>query len=234
VKPRKAAGAPEKRRPRRNVPRRFPPRERERAMRVLELLRGRYGDVDCPLVHENPYQLLVATILSAQCTDARVNLVTPRLFARFPTPQAMAEGSTDELEELIHATGFFRNKAKALREMSRRLVEAYGGEVPRSMEDLTSLHGVARKTANVVRGHSWGLADGVVVDTHVFRVARRLGFSRAETAPDVERDLMALYPKERWNDVGDMLITHGRRTCVARRPRCEECPLSSICPSSLV
>jgi endonuclease-3 len=212
----------------------FPPLERERATRALVLLRERYGEVECPLVHESPWQLLVATILSAQCTDARVNLVTPRLFARFPTPAAMAEASTDELEELIHATGFFRNKAKAIKEASRRLVEAYGGEVPRSMDDLLTLHGVARKTANVVRGHCWDLADGVVVDTHVFRVARRLAFSRADTAEEVEKDLMALFPKERWNDVGDLLIAHGRRLCEARRPRCEECPLSSLCPSSLV
>jgi endonuclease-3 len=201
---------------------------------VLALLKREYGDVPCPLEHENAFQLLCAVILSAQCTDARVNLVTPHLFARFPTPQAMADAPTDELEELIHPTGFFRNKAKALKAASRRLVEAFGGEVPKDMDALLSLHGVARKTANVVRGHVWSLADGVVVDTHVFRVSHRLGWSSGKTAEDVERDLMSLHPRESWLDVGDMVITHGRRICEARKPRCEICPVSRLCPSSLV
>jgi endonuclease-3 len=220
--------------PRSAAPRRFDARTRAKAAQVLDRLRERYGEVECPLRHETPFQLLCATILSAQCTDARVNLVTPALFARFPTPQAMADAPTDALEDLVRSTGFYRNKAKALKAMSRRLVDAYGGEVPRSMEDLLTLHGVARKTANVVRGHCWDLADGVVVDTHVFRVARRLGWSVGKTPEHVERDLMALHPRERWNDVGDLLITHGRQVCVARRPRCEECPVNRLCPSSLV
>jgi endonuclease-3 len=173
-------------------------------------------------------------ILSAQCTDAQVNLVTPRLFARYPTPQAMADADTAELEELIHSTGFFRNKAKALKAASRRLVDAFGGEVPRGMDDLLSLHGVARKTANVVRGHMWDLADGVVVDTHVFRVSHRLGWSNGKTADDVERDLMSLHPRESWLDIADMIITHGRRICDARKPECGICPVNRLCPSSLV
>ena len=214
--------------------RRYTAAGRAKAAEVLALLKREYGDVPCPLDHANAFQLLCAVILSAQCTDARVNLVTPQLFARFPTPQAMADAPTDELEELIHPTGFFRNKAKALKAASRRLVDAFRGEVPKEMDALLSLHGVARKTANVVRGHVWNLADGVVVDTHVFRVSHRLGWSSGKTAEDVERDLMSLHPRESWLDVGDMVITHGRRICEARKPKCEVCPVNRLCPSSLV
>jgi endonuclease-3 len=205
---------------------------RERARAVLALLREAIADARCALDHRDPWQLLVATILSAQCTDARVNQVTPPLFARWPTPAALASAPRGEVEEAVRSTGFFRNKAKNLQGAAARVAGAFGGQVPRSMEDLTSLPGVARKTANVVRGVSWGLADGVVVDTHVRRLSRRLGFTRQGDPVRIERELMALFPREDWIDLGHLLIHHGRRTCAARRPRCDECPVAALCPSA--
>jgi endonuclease-3 len=206
---------------------------RAKAERLWAILRESYPDAECALTHEDPFQLLVSVILSAQCTDARVNMVTPALFARFPTPQAMADAPIEELEELVRSTGFFRNKAKNIKAAARRLVDAFGGQVPRSMDDLLSLPGVARKTANVVRGAAYGLADGVVVDTHVERLAGRLGFSKGKNPIQVERDLMALFPKESWIPLADVLIHHGRRVCAARKPNCPECPVRHLCPSSL-
>jgi endonuclease-3 len=214
--------------------RRVDARARGQAVRVFEILRETYPEAKCALEHRDAFELLVATVLSAQCTDARVNKVTPALFATYPTPEAMAAAPIEALEQLVRTTGFFRNKSKNLSGAAKRLTEVYGGKVPSAMEDLLTLPGVARKTANVVRGTAYGLADGVVVDTHVHRLARRLGWSDGKTPEHVERDLMALFPKETWIDLAHLLIHHGRRLCTARKPKCEECPVSRLCPSSLV
>jgi endonuclease III len=207
---------------------------KEKAAEVLKQLRKALPNARCALDHRDAYQLLAATILSAQCTDARVNMVTPELFHRWPTPAALMHADRREIEEVIRSTGFFRNKAKNIHGMARRLVETYGGKVPRDMDDLLTLPGVARKTANVVRGVVWGLADGVVVDTHVRRIAKRLGWTQQDTPERIEQDLMRLHPREDWIDVGHLLIHHGRRTCVARKPACERCPVADLCPSSRV
>ena len=199
---------------------------------LLDRLREAHPDAACALAHGNPFQLLIATILSAQCTDARVNMVTPGLFARYPDPAAMSAVSQEELESIIRSTGFYRNKSKAIRGASQRLTEAFGGQVPRTMDELLSLPGVARKTANVVLGVGYGIADGVVVDTHVFRLARRLGLSRAKNTEDVERDLMRIVPREDWIHLSHLLIFHGRRVCIARKPMCGVCPVASLCPSA--
>ena len=198
---------------------------------LIERLRQAYPDAACALTHENPFQLLVATILSAQCTDARVNMVTPELFARYPDAASMSGVSQEALEEIIRSTGFYRNKAKAIRAASQRIAEAFQGTVPRTMEELLTLSGVARKTANVVLGVAYGIADGVVVDTHVERIARRLGLSRGKNAEEVERDLMRLLPRREWIDFAHLLIFHGRRTCDARKPKCAACAVSDLCPS---
>jgi endonuclease-3 len=216
-------------RPRRR-PRRPDPSE---AAATLATLTALHPDARCALEHRNAFELLVATILSAQCTDVRVNLVTPELFLRWPTPHALARASQADLEAVIRSTGFFRNKAKNLLGMARRLVEAYEGQVPRAMEDLLTLPGVARKTANVVRGVSWGLADGVVVDTHVARLAGRLAWSRQKTPEKIERDLMALFPREAWIRLSHVLIHHGRGLCQARKPRCAACPVRAGCPAAV-
>ncbi len=199
---------------------------------ILRLLHAEYPDAHCELDFDGPLQLLVATILSAQCTDERVNKVTPALFARFPDARALAEADTAELEELIHSTGFYRNKAKNIQNAARRLVEVYDGQVPAEMHDLLTLGGVARKTANVVLGNAFGIAEGVVVDTHVKRLAERLGLT-AESAPEkIERDLMALAPREEWVDLAHLLIFHGRRVCAARKPNCAGCAIRHLCPSA--
>ncbi|HYJ34430.1 MAG TPA: endonuclease III [Candidatus Binatia bacterium] len=205
-----------------------PPRDVDLLIRRLE---AAHPDAACALTHTNPFQLLVATILSAQCTDARVNQVTPALFARFPDAGAMSQASQEELEALIRTTGFFRNKSKSIRGASRRLVDAFAGIVPRSMDELLSLPGVARKTANVVLGVGHGIAEGVVVDTHVYRVSRRLGLTRGKGPVDVERDLMKTIPRDKWIEFAHLLIFHGRRVCVARKPRCEACAVLDLCPS---
>jgi endonuclease-3 len=210
----------------------MPARQKSRpapAADVLSRLADEYPGADCSLDHADAFQLLVSTILSAQCTDARVNSVTPALFRRFPTPEAMA-GAGDELEELIRSTGFFNAKAKSIRGASRAIVEKHGGRVPRSMDALNALPGVGRKTANVVLGNAFGSPDGVVVDTHVGRLARRLGWSRHLDPEKVERDLNALVPRERWVFTGHALILHGRRVCSSRAPRCASCPLEELCP----
>ena len=201
-----------------------------RVKALLARLARHDPDPRCALDYANPYELLVAVILSAQCTDKRVNLVTPALFARYPTPAALARAEQADVEELIRSTGFFRNKAKSLIGMARRLVDAFGGKVPRGMDELLSLPGVARKTANVVRGECFGLADGVVVDTHVTRLAFRLGLTRHTDPVRIERDLMAALPQPEWIDFSHRLIRLGRTICVARTPRCPECPLLSLCP----
>ena len=201
-----------------------------RAAQVVDALASAYPDAACELVFHDPFELLVATILSAQCTDARVNQTTPALFARFPDATALAGAQQAEIEELIHPTGFFRQKAKVLLAVARQLVERHGGTVPADMGALTDLPGVGRKTANVVLGTAFGLATGIVVDTHVARLARRLDLS-VETDPAcIERDLMAIFPEESWIALGHRLILHGRRICTARKPACERCALAAICP----
>jgi endonuclease III len=202
----------------------------ERVAVVLPVLEKMYPDAKCALNHANAFELLVATILSAQCTDVRVNMVTPVLFKKYPTPAALAKALQEEVEEVIKSTGFFRNKAKALREASGDIVERFGGKVPATMEGLTSLRGVGRKTANVVLGNAFGENVGVVVDTHVGRLAGRLGWTK-ETVPEkVEADLMKLVPREQWTMVAHWLIFHGRRVCGARGPKCGECGVREWCP----
>ncbi len=217
------------------------PRKREsaaarlhRAGEVFSRLVDEYPEARCALDHRSPLELLVATILSAQCTDVRVNQVTPALFRRCPTAAEYASIPTAELEELIRSTGFFRNKAKSLRGLGTTLVERYDGEVPATMDELTSLPGVGRKTANVVLGNAFGMNEGVVVDTHVARLALRLGFTRESDPVKVERDLMPLFPRHDWALLAHLLIFHGRAICKAPRPRCAECGLADLCPSSLV
>ncbi len=197
---------------------------------VARRLRKTYGDAECALVHRNPLQLLIATILSAQCTDQRVNLVTPELFRRYPTAADFAEAPLADLEKAIQSTGFFRNKARNIQACCRQLVERHGGQVPKDLEALVELPGVGRKTANVVLGTAFGLATGVVVDTHVTRLSRRLGLTD-HTAPEkIERDLMALLPAKEWIGFSHRMIHHGRQICLARRPKCDACPLEDICP----
>ncbi len=211
-----------------------PTAAQERLLEIIRRLRAEHPDAACALNHESPFQLLIATILSAQCTDERVNQVTPALFARYPTPQAFAEADRAELEEMVRSTGFFRNKAKSIQEASRRLVAEYGGELPQTMDELLTLAGVARKTANVVLGVSYGIADGVVVDTHVRRLAERLGLSAAGAPEKIEQDLMALAPQTEWIDLSHLLIFHGRRVCAARKPNCPACVLRDLCPSVVI
>ncbi len=205
--------------------------KRERALEILRRLEGEYPDAKCALNHRNAFELLAATILSAQCTDERVNQVTPSLFARYPTPHDLAAARQEELEEIIRSTGFFRSKAKSLLGMAQALVERHGGEVPAEMEALVVLPGVGRKTANVVLSNAFGKSEGVVVDTHVKRLAGRLGLTRETDPEKVERDLMELLPRDRWTAVEHLLIWHGRKVCDARRPRCETCVVASLCPT---
>lgn len=210
----------------------FSPPPAEYVNELLARLRAAYPDAQCALDYQTPVQLLVATILSAQCTDERVNLTTPALFARYPTVEALAAADQADVEELVKPTGFYRHKARYIREAAQRLLADHGGEVPREMDALLDLPGVARKTANVVRGEIYGLADGVTVDTHVKRLSARLGLT-AETDPvKIERDLMALIPRESWIEISHLLIWHGRRICQARKPACAACPLADICPSA--
>jgi endonuclease-3 len=203
---------------------------RRRVRDVVKRLRKAYPDAVCALHHESPLQLLVATILSAQCTDARVNMVTPNLFARYPAVSDLASASRSDLEEIVRSTGFFRNKAKSIQGAALKLVSDFGGTVPRTMEELLSLPGVARKTANVVLGTAFGIADGFVVDTHVFRLSHRLGFAKGKNPELVERELMKLVPRDDWIDLAHILIHHGRRVCAARNPDCESCVVASLCP----
>jgi endonuclease-3 len=185
----------------------------------------------CALLHENPLQLLVATILSAQCTDARVNLVTPDLFARYRTAADFADADPEELEERIRSTGFFRSKARSIREASRDIVEKHGGEVPSTLEELVELRGVGRKTANVVLGNAFG-TPGITVDTHVRRIARRLGLTDQQDPVKIEQDLMRILPRREWTAFSHMTILLGRGACPARKPRCGECALADICPTA--
>jgi endonuclease-3 len=208
------------------------PALRRRALRILALLKKEYPDAHCALDYRTPFELIVATILSAQCTDVRVNLVTPAFFARYPTPRALAEADQGEVEDLIRSTGFFRNKTRSLIGMARALVDQHHGEVPRGMETLRALPGVGRKTANVVLGNAYGINDGVTVDTHVARLSERLKLTGQKTPEKIERALMELIPRADWTLVSHLLIWHGRRICIARRPRCCECAIAKLCPSN--
>jgi endonuclease III len=201
----------------------------ERVTAILDILDATYPDVECALHHNSPWELLVATILSAQCTDVRVNMVTPKLFATYPTPKAMSEAPIEALEELIRTTGFYHNKAKSIKGAGRVISQDFGGKVPETMAELLTVPGAARKTASVVLGVAYGKAEGVVVDTHVYRLSRRLGLSRSETAQNVEQDLMKIIPKNRWIQFSHELIHHGRQICEARKPKCIECPLETLC-----
>jgi len=201
----------------------------ERIHAILKILRDTYPNAECALVHASPWQLLVATILSAQCTDARVNMVTPKLFATYPTPKAMGEAPLEALEALIRTTGFYHNKAKSIQGAGRVISQQFNGEVPQTMAELLTVPGAARKTASVVLGVAYGKAEGIVVDTHVFRLARRLGLTRGETPQAVEQDLMKIIPKNRSIQFSHELIHHGRRICDARKPKCAACPLETLC-----
>ncbi|MGD1083341.1 MAG: endonuclease III [Verrucomicrobiota bacterium] len=202
-----------------------------RAQAVLSRLKTAYPNAHCELNYANPLQLLVATILSAQCTDKRVNLVTQMLFKKYRTARDFAEAQPGALEEAVKSTGFYRNKAKSIQGACRALVEEYGGEVPRTMEQLVQLDGVGRKTANVVLGNAFGLAEGIVVDTHVARLARRLGLTAGAAPEKIEEDLRSLLPREDWTLAAHLLIWHGRRRCGARKPDCAGCEVKDLCPT---
>jgi endonuclease-3 len=204
------------------------------AAEIFSRLKAAHPDAHIELDYETPLQLLMATILSAQCTDKRVNMVTPLLFKTYPTAQSLADAQPERLEELIRSTGFFRNKTKSLIGLGKALVERHNGEVPDSMEALVKLPGVGRKTANVILGNAFGKNEGVVVDTHVGRLSLRLGLTKQTDPVKVEQDLMALFPRDDWAMLAHLLIFHGRRICHARVPKCEICTLSDICPSSTV
>jgi endonuclease III len=201
---------------------------------VLSLLKETYPDACCALDYRNAYELLCATILSAQCTDVRVNMVTPTLFARYPTPYELARAEPADVEDIIKSTGFFRNKTKSLIGMAQAVVADHGGEIPRTMDQLRRLPGVGRKTANVVLGNAYNINEGVTVDTHVGRLSGLLGLSREQDPVKIEQELMRFFPQEDWGLLSHLLIFHGRQVCIARRPRCGDCVLSQLCPSSLV
>ena len=210
------------------------PSEKKRVGRIVKLLKKEYPDARCSLDHTNALELLVATILSAQCTDERVNVVTSSLFRKYRTWEDYASAPAAELEADIKSTGFFRNKAKSIQGACRQIGERHGGRVPRSMDELLGLPGVARKTANVVLGNAYRIASGVVVDTHVSRLSARLGLSGEKTPEKIERDLVGLLPESDWIDFSHLLIAHGRKVCKARTPLCGECVLAKLCPSAFV
>jgi endonuclease-3 len=209
-----------------------PPLRPGDAAKLRRALAKAFPEADCALDWKTPLQLLVATILSAQCTDARVNQVTPALFERYPTAQDFAEADMDELREMIRSTGFFNNKAKAIQAACAQIVDEFGGEVPDSMEQLLKLRGVARKTANVVLGTAFGKNEGIVVDTHVARLARRMGLSGQKDTDKIERDLMELVPRREWTAFAHRMVLHGREWCMARKPDCETCPCRPACPQN--
>jgi endonuclease-3 len=213
--------------------RRFAPAA-ERAPDIYQRLEREYPDARCALDHRNPYELIVATILSAQCTDKRVNMVTPALFEKYPNAETLSVANPDHVQEMIKSTGFFRNKTKSLLGMSGAVVGKHAGQVPDTMEELVKLPGVGRKTANVVLGNAFGRDEGIVVDTHVTRLSNRLALSRESDPVKIEQDLMALFPRTQWTMLAHLLISHGREICDARRPECERCVLNNLCPSSRV
>ena len=205
------------------------PLARERIEKILQVLDQMYPNVKCALDHNSAWQLLVATILSAQCTDARVNMVTPIIFKKYPTPADFAALKPEELEPDIRSTGFFRNKSKSIVGAAKKIVTDFGGEVPHTMAELLTIPGAARKTANVVLGSWFGIADGVVVDTHVHRISRRLELTKNAEPVKIEQDLMKVIPRERWIDFAHQIIHHGRALCIARKPKCADCPLENLC-----
>jgi len=225
--PPSSSKAPSKRAPR-------PGREskavlRARAAKILDLLEGAHPEATCALHYKSPFELVTAVILSAQCTDERVNRVTPALFRRYPGPESLSKARMEEVEDIIRSTGFFRAKAKSIVGCARALATEHGGEVPKSLESLVKLPGIGRKTANVVLGHAYDIAEGVAVDTHVLRVSNRLGIARGDDPIVVEQQLMAIVPRERWTRTTDLLIFHGRKICIARRPLCGSCPVFALC-----
>ena len=201
----------------------------ERVDAILKGLDEAYPNAVCALDHRSPWELLVATILSAQCTDVRVNMATPELFRRFPTPAAMAKAELPELEELIRTTGFYHNKAKSIQGAARKIIADFGGQVPQTLAELITIPGAARKTANVVLGVCFGKGEGVVVDTHVFRIARRLELAKGDTPEKVEHELMQVLPRDRWIGFSHQIIQHGRQVCDARKPKCDRCNLEPLC-----
>jgi endonuclease-3 len=207
--------------------------EREKPQEIIGLLRKEYPDVKgTALNFSNALELLVATILAAQCTDEKVNEVTEVLFKRYKTPKDYAEADIEKLREIIKPTGFYRNKSKFIKAAARKLVEDFDSNVPRSVEEMTKLPGVARKTANIVLSNAYGVIEGVAVDTHVMRLSKRLGFTEQKNRDKIERDLMSLFPKEHWFELTNLLIAHGRSVCTARRPKCKECGVNELCPSA--
>jgi endonuclease-3 len=209
----------------------MPDDKKKRTVEIIRRLKKAYPQAHCALNHSNAFELLIATILSAQCTDVRVNIVTADLFRKYRAPGDYLKVSQAELEEDIHSTGFFRNKAKNIQATCRKIIDDFGGHVAQTMEELLTLPGVARKTANVVLGNAFGIASGIVVDTHVARLSQRLGLTQNENAEKIEKDLIELVPKKHWIMFSHWLITHGRQICQARKPRCRECVLASVCPS---
>ena len=204
---------------------------RTHALEIQRRLAATYPDAHCELTHRNAFELAVATVLSAQCTDARVNMVTPELFRRWPTPEALANASLDAIESVIKSTGFYRNKAKSILGLAQQVVADHHGEIPADMEALVRLPGIGRKTANVVLGNAFDRNDGIVVDTHVARLSARFGFTRETDPVKIERALIPLFPRESWTQLSHLMIWHGRRTCAALRPRCGDCVLADVCPS---
>jgi endonuclease-3 len=217
----------------------IPPREKllrgdlapDRIAAVLKALDEAYPEAICALTHRSPWELLVATILSAQCTDVRVNMVTPELFKRFPTPKALAQTPLVQIEEIIRTTGFYHNKAKSIQGAARKVIADFNGQIPQTLADLITIPGAARKTANVVLGVCFGKAEGVVVDTHVFRIARRLGLAKGDTPQKVEQELIQILPQSRWIAFSHQIIHHGRQVCDARKPKCDRCNLEQLCHS---
>jgi len=216
------------------MPRESKAKKKERANEIYDRLLKEHPDAHCALDFQNAFQLGMATILSAQCTDERVNMVTPELFRTFGTPEELAGARQEEVEEIIRSTGFFRNKAKNLIGFAEGIVREHGGEVPRTMDALHKLPGVGRKTANVILGNAFGIDEGVVVDTHVKRITNLLKLTREDNPVKIERDLMELFPQERWTMLSHLMIWHGRAVCIANRPECENCVVSGLCPSSTV
>ena len=205
--------------------------EKARILNVIEILEAKYGHAHIALKSKNPFQLLVSVILSAQCTDVRVNKVTPVLFERFPDVRSMSQASVEELEDLIRTTGFFRNKAKNIKAASRIILEHFKGELPSTMEEMITIPGVGRKTANIVLYNAFGVIAGIAVDTHVKRLAKRLGMTSEDNPVKIERDLMALVPEKDWGKITYILINHGRQICKAKKPACNRCPVQDLCPS---
>ena len=209
-------------------------KKKGRALRIISLLKIEYPSARCSLNFENPLQLLVATRLSAQCTDERVNLVTPALFKKYKTAEDFARASQAELQRMVKSTGFFRGKARSIRLAAKKIVGKFGGEIPKTMDEMLLLDGIGRKSANVILGNAYGIPSGIAVDTHVLRLSKRLGLSYSKTPEKVEEELMKLVPKPDWILFPHLLISHGRKICQARKPKCGECRLNKLCPSSLV